>query len=365
MSLGLPRFFAAVASLLAWSVLCFGCMRAAAVPDRLGTSGALQGTSVQFTFHVDLEASLTDSAPSSGLSVMESTVAVMKRRLEALRVREAEVRIVGDETILVTLKDVPEASPPEILGVLLAPELLAFRIVDEENCSFSGLTETVAAFKKSNPAESEGLELVIGPSRPRCGSRQVKPSGPDGVAAEPASANVGSAASGDFMLRATQKQTLARFALELAKSGVIPSDRMIGFQQSEEVSGGSGYPQKSGWEAVCLVARAGLTGKAVAETKVQFGRDERPQIGLVFSPAGAEAFQALTRANVGRKLAIMLGDVVYSAPLIKEAIAGGMAIITLGNNQTPRQALEEAQRLQHLLSTGTYAAPVTLVRTSP
>ncbi len=55
----------------------------------------------------------------------------------------------------------------------------------------------------------------------------------------------------------------------------------------------------------------------------------RPAIGLLFSPAGGEAFHALTSRNVGRRLAIVLDDVIHSAPTIRAPI-GRRAVIDGG-----------------------------------
>jgi len=72
----------------------------------------------------------------------------------------------------------------------------------------------------------------------------------------------------------------------------------------------------------------GLTGKYVKRASVY--RDpmsNEPQITMTFDNAGSEMFADITRAATGRRLAIVLDNVLYSAPVIEEPITGGSARI--------------------------------------
>jgi preprotein translocase subunit SecD len=70
---------------------------------------------------------------------------------------------------------------------------------------------------------------------------------------------------------------------------------------------------------------------------------------------GKRLFERLTRENVGKSLAIVLDDVIFSAPVIQEPIPGGEARIT--GSFTP----EEARDLAIVLREGALPAPVTIV----
>ncbi|MCS7049666.1 MAG: protein translocase subunit SecD [Verrucomicrobiae bacterium] len=71
-----------------------------------------------------------------------------------------------------------------------------------------------------------------------------------------------------------------------------------------------------------------LTGKHVRRAYVQFDEIGRPYVLLEFDSEGADIFARITRANVGRQLAIVLDGELYSAPVINEEIVGGRAQIT-------------------------------------
>jgi preprotein translocase subunit SecD len=79
---------------------------------------------------------------------------------------------------------------------------------------------------------------------------------------------------------------------------------------------------------------------------------------LTFSPAGAERFEEVTGANVGRRFAIILDDVIDSAPVIKTKIGGGRASITMGAGD-PEKQLQDARKLELVLRSGALPAPIT------
>ena len=79
---------------------------------------------------------------------------------------------------------------------------------------------------------------------------------------------------------------------------------------------------------------------------------EGPYVALEFNARGAKQFDELTGRNVGKRLAIILDNTVYSAPVIRERISGGRASIT-GNFD-----IKEARDLAIVLRAGALPAPV-------
>ena len=83
-----------------------------------------------------------------------------------------------------------------------------------------------------------------------------------------------------------------------------------------------------------------LTGKHLKDARAMLRPDNNePYVALTFNDEGAEIFEKVTTANVGRKLAIYLDDQLITAPTISGPIAGGNAEISGGY-----QSLEEASR---------------------
>ena len=98
---------------------------------------------------------------------------------------------------------------------------------------------------------------------------------------------------------------------------------------------------------------AALTGDSLTDARVEIGdRFNESYVSVTFDSVGAKAFDRLTAANVGKRLAIVLDGVIHSAPVIQERIPGGRAQIT------GRFTLEEAQDLAIALRAGALPAPV-------
>ena len=108
--------------------------------------------------------------------------------------------------------------------------------------------------------------------------------------------------------------------------------------------------------AYVLEARPLMTGEYIQDARVRPAEQlQGASVELILNPAGARLFEQITAANVKRRLAIVLDNRVYSAPVIQERIAGGRASIT-GNFD-----LKEARDLAIVLRAGALPAPVQIV----
>jgi preprotein translocase subunit SecD len=98
-----------------------------------------------------------------------------------------------------------------------------------------------------------------------------------------------------------------------------------------------------------------MTGDVVSDARVRPGDLPNSRIvSLDLNARGARLFEEITAANVNRRLAIILDDTIYSAPVIKERIPGGRAVIS-GSFTS-----DEARDLAIVLRTGALPAPVTI-----
>ncbi|MGD0231179.1 MAG: protein translocase subunit SecD [Syntrophorhabdales bacterium] len=101
-----------------------------------------------------------------------------------------------------------------------------------------------------------------------------------------------------------------------------------------------------------------LTGDMLTDARVRIGGEFRnePYVALEFNGEGSRAFDRMTGDNVGKRIAIILDNTVYSAPVVRERISGGKASITGGF--TP----DEAKDLAIVLRAGALPAPVNVVQ---
>lgn len=96
-----------------------------------------------------------------------------------------------------------------------------------------------------------------------------------------------------------------------------------------------------------------MTGEAVDNATFEISRGQ-VEVLLSLNSEGAKLFRQITSENVGRELAIILDNVVYSAPRINEAIPNGRASISGVD-------LEEARNLSVVLKAGALPAPLKVV----
>jgi preprotein translocase subunit SecD len=105
-----------------------------------------------------------------------------------------------------------------------------------------------------------------------------------------------------------------------------------------------------------LKRRTLLTGEYLTDAKVQIDRQyNEPYVSLSFNARGARLFERITGENVGKRLAIVLDNNVYSAPVIRDRIAGGRAQIT------GSFTMDEARDLAIVLRAGALPAPVKIL----
>lgn len=102
-----------------------------------------------------------------------------------------------------------------------------------------------------------------------------------------------------------------------------------------------------------------LGGDVVTDANADFvqqaGRSEQ-QVSMTMNAEGAKAWARLTKENIGKAVAIVLDDMVYSAPNVQVEITGGRSQIT--GHFTP----EEAKDLANVLKSGKMAASVQIVQ---
>jgi preprotein translocase subunit SecD len=96
-----------------------------------------------------------------------------------------------------------------------------------------------------------------------------------------------------------------------------------------------------------------LTGDLLSEARVNIDqRFNEPYVSITFNAAGAKIFEDITGKNVKKRLAIILDNNIYSAPVIQERIGGGNAQITGGFT------MDEAKDLAIVLRAGALPAPI-------
>jgi preprotein translocase subunit SecD len=139
--------------------------------------------------------------------------------------------------------------------------------------------------------------------------------------------------------------------VDAALKGTIPEGDIVLYQRSVD-------PATGGVRKVphLLKEKTLMTGEVLKDARVSIDSQfHEPYVSLEFDDIGAKLFEQITGQNVKKRLAIILDDNVYSAPVIQEKIAGGRAQIT------GRFDMKEAGDLAIVLRAGALPAPVKVI----
>jgi len=99
-----------------------------------------------------------------------------------------------------------------------------------------------------------------------------------------------------------------------------------------------------------------LTGDVITEASVQFDQQtNQPAVSMTMNSEGARTWSRLTGANVGKQVAIVLDNVVYSNPVVEQRITGGRSSID------GLESRQEAEDIVTILRSGSLPAPVNII----
>ena len=254
--------------------------------------------------------------------IVNQTVSVIRKRVDAFGLVEPDVRRSGDSDIDIQLPGLNERQMKMVREKIGQAAQLTFRMVVQDARIFDDKQGDLKQYKDANIEKAKTLEWV-------------------------------SSQRGAF-LKSQRKSEIIGFV----KTVTVPDNVIIGYEYVEEKDPISGEIQSRYYRTYNLQSNAPLTGDNLTRTAVGYGEKGEPVVNLEFDSRGARIFGDLTEKNVGNLMAIMLDGDVSSAPRINERIGGGRAQITLGGGRSVGQQMEEARGLVTVLNNGAYKAPV-------
>lgn len=259
------------------------------------------GTSIDFAYKAEQIKVIRASA-------LEQAERVIRNRVDKWGVTEPLINRRADGSILAQL---PGFKDPEKAKELLGRTAqLKFKIVDDEFAAFSTLEGKLPADVKLD--RSAGSPTLISENK-------------------------------QAILDATK--------------GLIPQDRELLFGQEHLPTG------KTKYTSYVVKAAAEITGEDVLDAIVvtdTSGLDNRPAVSLRFTDTGGKRFEVVTGNNIRKRMAIILDDVVESAPVIQSKIGGGRAQITLGSGMG-QKVYDEANQLSLVLKSGALPATIDIL----
>ncbi|GAB3002665.1 protein translocase subunit SecDF [Cyclobacterium sediminis] len=101
--------------------------------------------------------------------------------------------------------------------------------------------------------------------------------------------------------------------------------------------------------------QAPLEGDVITDARQSLDQTSRPAVSMQMNAEGARRWRKLTAENIGKRIAVVLDNYVYTAPTVQGEIPSGQSEIT-GNF-----TMEEAKDLANILKSGTLPAPTNIV----
>jgi SecD/SecF fusion protein len=101
--------------------------------------------------------------------------------------------------------------------------------------------------------------------------------------------------------------------------------------------------------------QAPLEGDVITDARQTLDQTSRPAVSMQMNADGARRWRKITSESIGRRIAVVLDDYVYTAPVVQSEIPSGQSEIT-GNF-----TIEEAKDLANILKSGSLPAPTKIV----
>jgi len=102
--------------------------------------------------------------------------------------------------------------------------------------------------------------------------------------------------------------------------------------------------------------KCALGGEVITDARQDYGQNNQVEVTIQMNSEGANKWKNLTRDNVGKQIAIVLDDLVYSYPVVNGEIPNGRSSISGGG-----MTVEEAQDLANILKAGKLPAPARIL----
>ena len=158
-----------------------------------------------------------------------------------------------------------------------------------------------------------------------------------------------------FAFYAKDVETLDRFFKNLPAQWRLPPELKMAYGPVPIVTRRGEEPEIL-YRTYVIKSRASVSGEHIVNATVGFDpKTGQPEVDVKLDRIGADSFEQMSGENVGRKMAIVLDDLVRSDPIFNERIPGGNVRITLGGTpgQSPREA---ANDLVKVLKSGSLPA---------
>lgn len=276
---------------------------------------------------------------------VDKSIETIERRINAFGVAESSITKRGDGQLVVELPGLKEADFAAAKQKLSQTGQLRFQIVDRG--AQGAFFAKIAGRAPAADAWPEGLDPELKPHK---------------------------LVANGSLVRSTSKEIL-----EYMVDGQLDAEHMVGFEEiyvkpsdaslapignlskeqeqaARKANGDLDASIVKAYEINYLFSVHGMSGENVEDASIGYDEFNRPVVHMSFGLVDKDKFCDMTKQFTKELMAIMIDDVVYSAPSIREPICGGRVQIELGS--VGQSAQKEGEALVAVLKSGALAAPL-------
>ncbi len=300
-------------------------------------------------------AEVTDFLRTQATDAITRAVEVIRNRVDRYGVTEPSIQTQGNRRIVVELPGIDD--PERVRRLLKGTARLEFRLMADPGELNSSLQRIINHYE-IDVAPPDTAESVDDTTNVEVSDTTFDVSQ---LLGEPESDNVGNplldvlspAGQGTVVFGEVSVQDTSTFNALMAKPEVmamLPRDIELLYDANPSSSGSDYYP------VLAVNVNAELTGDVITDSRADFDQTtNQPLVDMEMNSEGARIWSRLTGANVGKNIAIVLDQVVYSYPTVINQISGGRSQITGLASQ------DEADDIVTVLKSGALPAPVEIV----
>jgi SecD/SecF fusion protein len=274
---------------------------------------------------------------------------IIRNRIDQYGVAEPVITTQGSRKIIIELPGVSDEN--RVRNLLKGTAKLEFRLLREPEVLIrtldkinTYLVQNASAGAQAVPADSASAAAVHGkPVAPSPAASTGK------VSSRPLYDVVGVYQNGTAFTNEHSKEYVSSLFHRNDIQALLPPDTELLISAKPDVN-------KTGEKlfTVFLVKKTPeLTGGVITEAKATFGsQGVQPEVLMSMNSEGTSKWARITGANIGKRVAIVLDNAVYSAPVVQSKIPNGNSVIN------GIESLEEAKDLEIVLKAGALPAPV-------
>ena len=295
---------------------------------------------------------------------VDRAIEIVRNRVDQYRVSEPNIQKQGTRRIIVELPGVKDER--EVQTLLQGTAKLEFRLLRDAEVTFrvmksiddflSGKVEgdTTAGAKTAKKEEKpkDALEELLGNNKPSTTDTskeaQVIREHPffAYVLRDPRNPYEG------YVLEKNRDRVIRLLAREDVQR-LVPMEIQFLWAGRSELMGSEG---NRFYRLYVLKRQPELTGGVIVDARASVNpEDNRPVVNMEMNSEGSRDWARITGANVGKRIAIILDNAVFSAPTVINKITGGHSQIT------GLEGPNEARLLEIVLKAGALPAPVSII----